>query len=86
VRIDSVTLSGFRSFGPKPVIVDFANDLTAIVGPNASGKTALLQGSGRVRANLPGWSGMASAIRSPPAGGGLNAVYEVRLVGGFGAA
>lgn len=44
MRIDSVTLSGFRSFGPKPVIVDFANDLTTIVGPNASGKTALLVG------------------------------------------
>jgi AAA domain len=35
--------SGFRSFGSKPVTVDLANDLTTIVGPNASGKTALLQ-------------------------------------------
>ncbi len=43
MRIDTVTLSGFRSFGPKPVTVDLANDLTTIVGPNASGKTALLQ-------------------------------------------
>ena len=42
MRIESVTISGFRSFGLKPVTVDFAEDLTTIVGPNASGKTALL--------------------------------------------
>ena len=41
MRIESVTISGFRSFGLKPVTVDFAEDLTTIVGPNASGKTAL---------------------------------------------
>lgn len=44
MRIESVTLSGLRSFGSKPGTVDLANDLTTIVGPNASGKTALLQG------------------------------------------
>jgi putative ATP-dependent endonuclease of OLD family len=43
MRIHTVTLSGFRSFGPAPVVVDLSNDLTTIVGPNASGKTALLQ-------------------------------------------
>ena len=44
MRIESVTLSGFRSFGLEPVTVELADDLTTIVGPNASGKTALLQG------------------------------------------
>ena len=36
--------SGFRSFlGPEPQRIELAGDLTAVVGPNASGKTALLQ-------------------------------------------
>jgi putative ATP-dependent endonuclease of the OLD family len=43
VRIKSITVAGFRSFGPKPVPIRLAGELTAIVGPNASGKTALLQ-------------------------------------------
>jgi putative ATP-dependent endonuclease of the OLD family len=43
LRIESVTISGFRCFGPQPVRIDFAGDLTAVVGSNASGKTALLQ-------------------------------------------
>ena len=43
MRIESITIAGFRSFGPCPERVEVAGDLTAIVGPNASGKTALLQ-------------------------------------------
>ncbi|RQU81937.1 DUF2813 domain-containing protein [Burkholderia cenocepacia] len=43
MRIESVEISGFRSFGPAPVKVTFAGPLTGIVGPNGSGKTALLQ-------------------------------------------
>ena len=43
MRIESVAISGFRCFGPEPFRVDFAGDLTAVVGSNASGKTALLQ-------------------------------------------
>lgn len=43
MRIQSITVSGFRSFGPKPQQITLADDLTAVVGPNASGKTALLQ-------------------------------------------
>ncbi|MFM0478485.1 ATP-dependent nuclease [Paraburkholderia strydomiana] len=43
MRIESVEISGFRSFGPAPVKVTFAGALTGIVGPNGSGKTALLQ-------------------------------------------
>ena len=40
--IESVTLSGFRSFGAEPVIVPLASEITAIIGPNGAGKTALL--------------------------------------------
>jgi len=43
VRITSITIAGFRSFGPDAQRIDLAGDLTALVGPNASGKTALLQ-------------------------------------------
>jgi putative ATP-dependent endonuclease of the OLD family len=44
VRLESVTLSGFRCFGPDPLVVPIAPDITAVVGPNAAGKTALLHG------------------------------------------
>lgn len=43
MRIQSISISGFRSFGPTPQRVSLADDLTTVVGPNASGKTALLQ-------------------------------------------
>jgi putative ATP-dependent endonuclease of the OLD family len=43
VHIQSVTIAGFRSFGPTPHKTDLVDGLTAVVGPNASGKTALLQ-------------------------------------------
>ena len=41
--IQSVTISGFRSFGPDSTTIDVEAGLTTAVGPNASGKTALLQ-------------------------------------------
>ncbi|MBA3512295.1 MAG: AAA family ATPase [Sphingomonas sp.] len=43
MRLESVTLSGFRCFGPEPVTVSLAKDIVAVIGPNAAGKTALLQ-------------------------------------------
>jgi putative ATP-dependent endonuclease of OLD family len=43
VRIQTITIQGFRCFGPKPHEIEINGDLTAIVGPNASGKTAVLQ-------------------------------------------
>jgi putative ATP-dependent endonuclease of OLD family len=44
VRLETVTLSGFRCFGPDPIAVPIAPEITAVVGPNAAGKTALLHG------------------------------------------
>ncbi|MCB2078437.1 MAG: AAA family ATPase [Novosphingobium sp.] len=41
--VETVTISGFRCFGPDPLEIHIAPDITAVVGPNASGKTALLQ-------------------------------------------
>jgi putative ATP-dependent endonuclease of the OLD family len=43
VRVQAITIAGFRCFGPDPQRLEFASDLTGIVGPNASGKTAVLQ-------------------------------------------
>ena len=44
MRLKSVELAGFRCFGSSPVRLTLSSDLTAIVGNNASGKTALLHG------------------------------------------
>lgn len=46
--IESVTLSGFRCFGPDPIKVPISPGITAVVGPNAAGKTALLHALSRV--------------------------------------
>lgn len=42
MRIESVTICGFRCFGPDPISVSISPEITAVVGPNAAGKTALL--------------------------------------------
>ncbi|MEJ1143603.1 ATP-dependent nuclease [Stenotrophomonas sp. CCNWLW162] len=43
MRIESVRISGFRCFGATPTKVSLASSVTAIIGPNAAGKTAVLQ-------------------------------------------
>ena len=43
MRLESVTLSGFRCFGAVPITVPLSAEITALVGPNAAGKTAFLQ-------------------------------------------
>lgn len=43
MHISSITLSGFQCFGLDPVKVDLENEITALIGSNSSGKTALLQ-------------------------------------------
>lgn len=43
LRLESVTLASFRCFGPESITVPLSPDITALVGPNAAGKTALLQ-------------------------------------------
>lgn len=42
MRIESVTICGFRCFGLNPIKVSISSEITAVVGPNAAGKTALL--------------------------------------------
>lgn len=41
MKIASITMSGFRCFGPEPTTIDLEN-LTIYVGPNSSGKTAAM--------------------------------------------
>ena len=43
MRIESITISGFRCFGPNEISIPISDEVTTIVGPNAAGKTALLQ-------------------------------------------
>ncbi|MEP7351481.1 MAG: AAA family ATPase [Sphingorhabdus sp.] len=40
--IESITISGFRCFGTEAITVPIASEITAVVGPNAAGKTATL--------------------------------------------
>ena len=42
MNITSITLRNFRCFGDDPSTVDLAEDITALVGANGSGKTAVL--------------------------------------------
>jgi predicted ATP-dependent endonuclease of OLD family len=43
VFIERLTLAGFRCFGPAPIKIDLGESLTAFVGVNGSGKTAVMQ-------------------------------------------
>src|SRR4051812_31852372 len=47
MRITTLRLSNFQSFGPSPKTIDL-DDLTYILGPNGSGKTAVLQALSRL--------------------------------------
>ena len=48
MRIERVTLTSFRCFGPHPVSIRLSPDVTAFIGANGSGKTAVLQALSRL--------------------------------------
>ncbi|AFZ24370.1 hypothetical protein Cylst_2133 [Cylindrospermum stagnale PCC 7417] len=48
MKIESITLKGFRCFGDTPKTVKLSDGITALIGANGSGKTALLEGLLRV--------------------------------------
>lgn len=47
MKLTCVSLCGFRSFGLTPVVIDLC-DLTFLLGPNGTGKTAVLQALARM--------------------------------------
>lgn len=47
MKITRLRLSNFQSFGPEPTAIDL-DDLTHVLGPNGSGKTAVLQSLSRL--------------------------------------
>ncbi len=48
MKIKSITLRNFRCFGDCPVTVELDQDITALIGANGSGKTALLSALSRL--------------------------------------
>ena len=42
MKLHSIRLSNFQSFGEAPTVITF-EDVTYLIGPNGSGKTAVLQ-------------------------------------------
>ena len=42
MHIESVTLSNFRSFGPRPETIRLGPEVTALIGANGSGKSAFI--------------------------------------------
>lgn len=48
MKLETITLKNFRCFGSDPTTVHFENQVTAFVGGNGSGKTALFQALSRL--------------------------------------
>lgn len=48
MKIESLTLRNFRCFGPDPTAIPLEQSITALVGNNGSGKTALLAALSRL--------------------------------------
>lgn len=43
MHIEQIIISNFRCFGPQPTVINLASGLTALIGVNGAGKTAVLQ-------------------------------------------
>ena len=48
MKVERITISNFRCFGPEPVDVSLQPYVTALVGNNGSGKTAVMAALGRL--------------------------------------
>lgn len=54
MKLKTLRISNFQSFGPKVTEIDFHNLLTFLIGPNGAGKTALLHALSRLFDFYPG--------------------------------
>ncbi len=57
MKLERITLQNFQCFGDEPSTVDLA-DLTALIGANGTGKTAVLQALSRIFGVTPGARGL----------------------------
>lgn len=48
MKISSIRISNFQSFGQEPTEIKLENEITYILGPNGSGKTVVLQALARL--------------------------------------
>ncbi len=48
MKIESVTIQGFRCFGPEPVAISLDAGVSVFVGANGAGKTAVFQALSRL--------------------------------------
>ncbi len=48
MHIESVTLTNFRCFGPKPTVITLGADVTALIGANGAGKSSFIEALRRV--------------------------------------
>jgi len=78
MRITSITLSNFRCFGPKPVTVELRH-LTAFVGTNGCGKSAVLQALTRLFGIGPADRNLEREDFHVPTGKTLEDVGETEL-------
>ncbi|MEQ8852705.1 AAA family ATPase [Gimesia sp.] len=53
MKLIELRISNFKCFGPEPVKVSFIDSTTFLIGPNGSGKTAILQALARMFASNP---------------------------------
>ena len=53
MKLQELRISNFKCFGPEPEKISFDESTTIIIGPNGSGKTAILQALARMFASNP---------------------------------
>ena len=78
MRISSLQLCNFRCFGPKPVTIMF-EDLTAFIGTNGCGKSAVLQALTKLFGVGPGDRDLEQGDFHVPVGKTLEEIGETSL-------
>jgi putative ATP-dependent endonuclease of OLD family len=48
MKLAALRITNFQCFGPQPTVVTFDPSPTMVIGPNGSGKTAILQALSRL--------------------------------------